>query len=106
MTSHGVVHHLAHVGKASAAFGILCGTLASTGYLLGDDPLHDDGFTIYCNILLNVGGGVAKAITYQAFHSSYPPRAIIDKGCQLKTCKSHVAKSSSPEKRTDFFEIS
>jgi hypothetical protein len=58
------VHHPANVGKASAAVGILFGTIASTGLFSRRNPFHNQGTTVLNGIVGDIGFGIAEAVAY------------------------------------------
>jgi hypothetical protein len=63
VVAHRFVHHLADIGEASTAFRILFRTLAATSLFLVHDALKDGGSSIIANVLFDIIGTVAKAVT-------------------------------------------
>jgi len=85
--AHNLVHQLADITNTSTALGIFNGALARACLLFRKDFLQYRGPAVETDILLDVGCGISKAVTYQFFHravlqlllftpssSSEPPR--------------------------------
>lgn len=69
---HGLVHHLANIRKTSAPFWVLFRTMTTSCFFLVRDTFENCRPSIVHDVLLNIFGSVAKAVTYKLQHYSIP----------------------------------